>query len=266
MDQSCSVRSGRSSFIERLGLVSAVLDYARSFVTFFAKPHQGQNIARIQIDAIATVEGWGKDGGSETFYLIAPCRSEKMYLPNNEPLFQMPNYEFSGIFTQEQCSILRTHWTSASESLDVHASTDRFERVAIDLNELMAERFENDTAVVDATLANRRLVARTQIRDEATGTVATLEYPVKTMNVTRDPDHFQVDTGPLIVPRFDLGGSEPIARFDVAHIVYWTVDYAEFVLRRPHTVGERDGIEVQVTDYSEIRIESAVNEIWGEIL
>jgi hypothetical protein len=30
-------------------------------------------------------------------------------------------------------------------------------------------------------------------------------------------------------------------------------------------VGEKDGRPVQVTDYSEIRIESAENEIWGEI-
>ncbi|MCC6705875.1 MAG: hypothetical protein IT334_13435, partial [Thermomicrobiales bacterium] len=76
---------------------------------------------------------------------------------------------------------------------------------------------------------------------------------------------FQVDTGPLIVPRFELTDAEPIARFDVAHVVYFTNDYAEFVLRRPHVVGERDGAPVQVTDYSEIRIETVENEIWGEI-
>jgi hypothetical protein len=244
--------------------VSGVLDYARSFVTFFTNPSQGGNIARIQVDAIATVEGWGADGGPETFYLIAPCRSEKMYVPD-APLFQMPNYEFSGIFTADKCSILRTHWTSDRESLDVYTSTDRFHHVNIDLTPMMAERFENDTAAVDATLANRRLVARTILRDEATGTIATLEYPIKTMNVRQNPDNYQVDTGPLIIPRFDLLDQEPIIRFDVAHVVYWTSDYAEFVLRRPHTVGEKDGVAVQVTDYSEIRIEAAENEIWGEI-
>jgi len=194
--------------------VSGVLNYPRSFVTFFTRAHQGGNIARIQIDAVATVEGWGADGGSETFYLIAPCRSERMYVPD-EPLFHMPNYEFCGIFTSDQCSILRTHWTSDRESLDVHESTERFDNVNIDLVQLVAERFENDTAIVDATLANRPLVARTTLRDEATGTVAHLEYPVKTMNVGRDPDRFQVDTGPLIVPRFDMGDAPAITRFDV---------------------------------------------------
>jgi hypothetical protein len=129
----------------------------------------------------------------------------------------------------------------------------------------MAERFENDTAIVDATLANRILVARTTLRDEASGTVAHLEYPIKTMNVGHEPDRFQVDTGPIIVPRFDHADLEPILRFDIGHIVYWTLDYAEFVLRRPHVVGERDGAPVEVTDYSEIRIETAENEIWGEI-
>ena len=243
--------------------MNGVLDYARSFVTFFTKPHQGGHIARIQIDSLATVDRWGSGGGAETFYLIAPCRSERMYVPG-QPLFQMPNYEFSGIFTRSHCSILRTHWTSDRESLDVNPNAERFDHVNFDLRELPAEGLSDDSAIMAATLANRRLVARTTIRDADTGTTAILEYPIKTMNVTQNPDRFQVDTGPLIVPRFDMESSDPIARFDVAHVVYFTSDYAEFVLRRPHTVGERNGEDVRVTDYTEIRISSAENEIWGE--
>jgi hypothetical protein len=62
-----------------------------------------------------------------------------------------------------------------------------------------------------------------------------------------------------------MSESEPLVRFDIGHVVYFTPDYAEFVLRRPHVVGEKEEAPVQVTDYSEIRIESAENEIWGEI-
>ena len=243
--------------------MNGVLDYARSFVTFFTKPHQGGNIARIQIDAIATVDRWGSDGDAEHFYLIAPCRSEQMYVPG-EPLFHMPNYEFSGVFTRSHCSILRTHWTSDRESLDVNLNAERFDHVNFDFRELNAERLTGDSEIMAATLANRRLVARSTLRDADSGTTAILEYPIKTMNVTRNPDRFQVDTGPLIVPRFDMESSDPIARFDVAHVVYFTSDYAEFVLRRPHAVGERNGEDVRVTDYTEIRITSAENEIWGE--
>ena len=103
------------------------------------------------------------------------------------------------------------------------------------------------------------------VRDEASGISAQLEYPIKTMNVTRNPDHFQVDTGPVIVPIFESDAADPIARFAIAHVVYWTFDQAEFVLRVPHVVGEKDGQPVEVTDYSEIRVIAAKNEIWGDL-
>jgi hypothetical protein len=232
-------------------------------MTFFTKPHQGGNIARIQLDATCTVDGWGDSGEAETFHLIAPCRSERMYADGS--LFQMPNYEFCGIFTESQVSLIRTHWTSDREQPDIHGVTDRFDRVAIDLVEMDAELLASESDIVAATLANRRLVARTTLRDEETGASASLAYPIKTMNVTQNPDRFQVDTGPLIVPLFESDAAEPIARFAIAHVVYWTFDTAEFVLRRPQTVGERDGQPVEVTDYTEIRITSASHEIWGEV-
>lgn len=242
--------------------MSGVLDYSRSFITFFTRPHQGGNIARIQIDAACTVEGWGDSGGSETFYLIAPCRSERMYADG--PLFQMPNYEFCGIFTDTRVSLIRTHWTSDRESEDIQTVTDRFDRVAIDLTTAKAAPLGSESGIVEATLANRRLVARTSLRDEASGISAQLEYPIKTMNVTQNPDHFQVDTGPVIVPLFESDAADPIARFAIAHVVYWTFDKAEFVLRVPHVVSDRDGQPVKVTDYREIRIMAAENQIWGE--
>lgn len=253
--------NARSPSVERRSPVSDVLDYSRSFVTFFTRPDPGGNIARIQIDAKCTVEGWGADGGPETFYLIAPCRSERMYVEGG-PLFQIPNYEFCGVFTADQVSLIRTHWTTDREQSDIQVIANRFDRVAIDLTPLAAAFLPTDPEIVATTLANRPLVAKTTIHDEATGATARLEYPIKTMNVARDPDRFQVDTGPLIVPRFD-GDGPPIGRFDIAHVVYWTRDKAEFVLRRPHQVGERDGAPIEVTDYTAISIVEAENEIWG---
>lgn len=242
--------------------MSGVLDYSRSFVTFFTRPHQGGNIARIQVDATCRVDSWGTEDGPDTFYLIAPCRSERMYADG--PLFHMPNYEFCGIFTESQASLIRTHWTSDRESPDIQPASERFERVAIDLKSLDAQLLETNHDIVEATLLNRRLVARTTLTDPVTGANAVLEYPIKTMNVTREPERFQVDTGPLIVPPFGASDADPIARFAFAHIVYWTFDKAEFVLRKPHVIGQQDGQPVEVTDYTEISIMSAANEIWGE--
>jgi hypothetical protein len=235
--------------------VSGVLDYPRSFVTFFTNARQGGNIARIQLDATCLVEGWGDH--PELFHLIAPCRSEHMY--GDGQLFQMPNYEFCGIFTADRVSLIRTHWTSDRESVDIHAISDRFDRVAIDRTELDAELLPDVEAVVEATLANRVLVARTKLLDKSSGATALLEYSIKTMNVTRDPVRFQVDTGPIIVPLFD-SNAEPIGRFAIAHTVYWQPDRVEFILRRPHEVAPG----VAVTDYTELSFSDATHEIWAE--
>jgi len=40
------------------------------------------------------------------------------------------------------------------------------------------------------------------------------------MNVTRDPDRFQVDTGPILVPIFDSTAADPFERLAIAHTVY----------------------------------------------
>lgn len=241
----------------------SVLDFARSYMTFFTSSHQGNNIARIQADAICRVSGWG-DPYDKEYMLIAPCRSEYMYREGQ--LFQMPNYEFSGIFAEDELVLLRTHWTSDAEAPEYAKATDRFDRVDIARTPMPAERLDSAENIVAATLANRRLVARTIIHDAETGVSAELEYPIKTMNVTTDPGRFQIDTGPVIVPDFSASDDPPILRFDVAHVVYCAPDRAEFILRRPHDVGGDGESPVMVTDYSELRFASADNQIWGEIM
>lgn len=244
------------------GPLVEIIDFSRSFVTFFTRPDQGSNIARIQIDATCRVEGWGLDGGVGEFHLIAPCRSEQMYA--SDRLFLMPNYEFCGIFGRHELVLLRTHWTSEREAPEFARPNERFDRVAIDVATSTFRELEDDEAVVEATLHNERLVARTTLTDAATGARAEIEYPVKTMNVRRNPTSFQVDTGPILVPRWDAGDEPAALRFDVAHVVYWQRDRAEFILRRPMVVGETADGPIRVTDYSDVRFDAAVNRMYAE--
>lgn len=241
----------------------SVIDFTNSYMTFFTTPRQGANIARIQIDAVATVTD-EKTGETESFYLIMPCRSEYMYLDSQ--LFQVPNYEFCGVFTEDQVMIVRTGWTSDRDNREVAIAGVRFEKVELSITHYTSPTtLGDDQAVVDATLANRPLVARTTIRDEASGRTAVLDYPVKTMNVTTSPARFQVDTGPVLVPDFGSEAQHAIERHDIAHVVYHQRNQAEFVLRRPHQVGERDGQPVSVTDYTEIVTFAADNEIFAGV-
>lgn len=238
-----------------------VLDFSRSFVTFFTRPEQGGNIARIQVDATCTISTPGK--GSEVFYLIAPCRGERMYQAGQ--LFQMPNYEFCGIFTEREVVILRTHWTSEREQPEYARVSDRFDRVEIRPRTMPAAQIGDRGDIVTATLRNRRLVVRTTLEDAESGSSAILEYPVKTMNVTPHHAQWQIDTGPLIVPRFDSVAERAIESFDMAHVVSCNFEKAEFILRLPQIVGEQGREPVRVTDYSQLLFADAAHRFYAEV-
>jgi hypothetical protein len=236
------------------------VDFANSYMTFFG--HDQGNIARIQLDAACTMVD-ERAGTSRTYYLIAPCRAERMYLDGN--LFQMPNYEFCGIFSHEECLLLRTHWASERDNREYARNTERFAEVRLDVRNFSRTRRLADPAeVVRATLDNLPLVARTELRDEGRGRRAVLEYPVKTMNVLRAQPRFQVDTSPLLLPEFASDAPREIERFAVAYVVYHRLDQAEFIVRTAVAVGgvtEGGPPAAFVTDYSAVRVLPARNEI-----
>ena len=232
------------------------VDFPSSYLTFSAGDEH--NIARIQLDAICTVVD--ATGAETAYHLIAPCRSERMYQAPGEPLFQLPNYEFCGIWTDDEYRIIRTGWTTDLDGPESGTNDGRFAWTRLDVRTRDNPRvLKTDTEIVEATLANLPLVAVTELRDEASGTRAVLEYPIKTMNVAKQPDRFQVDTGPLILPDAASTAERRVDRLAMAHVVYWQRDVAEFVLRQPIPVHVDS--QKSVTDYSEIRVMPAVNHI-----
>ena len=235
-----------------------VTDFTNSYMTFFA--HGEGNIARIQLDAACTLVDEA-DGTETTYYLIAPCRSERMYLDRG--LFSMPNYEFCGIWSNEEHLIIRTHWASENDNREHGRNRERFAEVSLDIRAFEeAQALCSASQIVEATLRNLPLVARTELRDEGGELRATLEYPVKTMNVLREPPRFQVDTGPLILPDITSVATAPIARFDVAHVAYNAFDKTEFVLRRPVSIAPDGDSSCSTTDHSVVRVVPARNNIF----
>src|SRR5947208_10580151 len=122
-------------------------------------PSDEGNIARIVLDAACTMVDDGH-AASETYYLVAPCRSERMYV--DTPLFLMPNYEFAGIWGQDEFVLIRTHWTSARDNREHGFNRVRWADVHLDVRTLPATRLADTAQIVEATLANRPLVARTE--------------------------------------------------------------------------------------------------------
>ena len=110
---------------------------------------------------------------------------------------------------------------------------------------------ETNAQIVDETLENKSLDGRTEIRDDASGTRAVLEYTIKTINVLRKPMRYQVETVPIIVPIFGSTAGMQVERFDIAHVVYNRPYKSEFILRRPKRRSRAGGkLLYSVTDYS----------------
>jgi len=227
------------------------IDFANSYMTWF--PHEPSgNIARIQLDAACTLMD-ETTGARAQFYLIAPCRAERMYL--DTPLFQLPNYEFCGIWSADEFLIIRTAWVSERDNRQYGLGRERWRDIRLDIRTFAHSAvLTDDAAIVKATLENRALTARTELVDAASGRRALLEYPVKTMNVMAEPPRFQVDTGPLILPNFEVAVTHPIESFEMAHVVYNGMDKAEFILRKPTP-------DSTATDYSTVQIVPARNEL-----
>jgi hypothetical protein len=227
--------------------VSAVtaIDFSRSFVTFFGR--NDGNIARIQIDAACTLID-ERTGARRAYYLIAPCRAEEVYVDSS--LLVIPNYEFAGIFTEDECLLIRTHWRSDRDNREYGRTTERFDHVEIALRtNADAHPLADSAAILAATLANAPLVGQTEVRDEERGMRAVLEYPIKTMNVLRATAQYQVDTGPVLLPDFASTTPREIEQFDLAYILFHQFDQAEFILRKPVSIVPEEPRAV-VTDYS----------------
>lgn len=219
------------------------------------------NSARIQLDASCE---WidEKRGERDTFYLITPCKSETMYKAGK--LFQEPNYDFCGVWSEREYLIMRTHAAHERDNREVGLNRDRFAEVKLDIRHFATtEPLASEKAIVEATLRGDLITAVTEIRDEKRGVRAVMEYPIKTMNVDPKAMRFQVDTGPVAWPDFEADADQTVARFHRAFTVYNTFDKAEFVIEKPTPIGGGEGAPHYTAHYSDIREVAAQNRLYG---
>jgi hypothetical protein len=221
------------------------------------------NGARIKIDAMIDVID-EQSGAQERFYLVAPCRGEWMYVEDNIFIFTPEGYntEYRAIFSRTETRIVSRDLAHTAQPMRASLLSDSFNDCRIEVQTYPETRLlETNAEVIQATLANIPLVARTEIADPQRKQRFVLEYPVNTMNIHPPRQLFQVDAGPLIVPDFASTAEKMIERLELAHVVYHQWTKAEFILRRP-TPLKRDGQEVyRVMEYSEARAYPAKNQI-----
>lgn len=232
------------------------IDYSRSFVTFQVP---GNN-ARIQVEARCVLTA--PDGSSQQFLMFASCKSEDTYA--EDELFRVPNYDFSGIFGEHDYCIARIHACTDDEQPDVGTIAGRFSGLVRHLCEFPKVTPLTDKAsIIRATLDHKVIIGRTELTD-GEGTVAVIEYPIKTMNVNPELQMFQTDTGP--VPLYSFGSEAPdaMSRFEWAYVAFNDFTGAEFVIQRPTPIMCEGRVIATTTHYSEIRqSDQAVNTLYA---
>jgi hypothetical protein len=243
------------------------IDFSHSFLTFRIdtlkkppatvshKPPFTLNNARIPIDCRCEITDKQTDESHE-YVLGVSCKTERVGVERD--IWTEPNADFVPVFSREQFLNIKTFDHVGKQvmlfppSLGVQPErqigrvADAFDSVRIDLVTREAEVLETAERIIEATLANHTLVARTEIQGDRY--VAVLDYPVKTMNANEREKIYQTDTGPLLLP--DTGASrEPedlIAGFELAFAAFNSPDWIEFLVRVPTPVTE----EISVYHYS----------------
>ena len=265
------------------------LDYGCSYLWPYDRPRDS---VRVLIESRILLAG-GPHGTGIPYYLGASCKGEdtygvrKQYGPMGfragaRTLFLDPNYDFTWIVGSGSAVIFRRALPDASNPAgapgryrEVRADTSRTWgplrlqlAPATGAYEIPVSDF---AAVAAATDAGHGIVAQSEIADAGTGTRAVIEYPVKTMNVSRaghpaagDGSVWQTDTGPIGVPDLSRRHDPPVACFSLGFIAVASrqPDAADFVLERPTALAPPHA-DVSVLHFSAPFSRPATNRLFG---
>lgn len=241
------------------------IDFSRSFLMFRIdtlkkppettthKPPFTLNNARIQIDCHCEITD-KRTGDTQAFVLGASCKTERVGVDRD--IWTEPNADFVPILSMERFLTLKTY-DRAGQTMQFYPPVkgtqsdrqtggvaDAFDSIRIDLWPCQGEVLETSEQIVEATLANEPLVARTVIEEGRY--VATLDYPVKTMNANERDNIYQTDTGPILLPDFSREPEDLVAGLDLAFSAFNSPDWIELIVRVPTPIAE----EISVQHYS----------------
>jgi hypothetical protein len=214
-------------------------DYSKSFVTFVT-PGRTNN-ARLQVESVGTLHDADSDT-SRTYCFFASCKSESVFVEKG--LFQEDNYDFCGIFSDEEYALFRTHPTHTEGFREEGLWKDRFDDVTFDLAQVEAEVLTSNRDIVQASLDGVPLAGTVSISNGRLS--VDLQFPIKTMNANDIDNVYQIDTGPIPLPDLETNFDLHVERFSPAYVAYNAHDSADFVIQQPLAVSDT----VRVTHYA----------------
>lgn len=235
----------------------AIIDFARSFLTFRIdtlkkppttashEPPYTLNNARIQIECRCLVND-KRTRQTHSFVMGASCKTERVGVDRD--IWTEPNADFVPIFSDDGFMHIKTY---AAAGVDVELypvgsgrqsdrqtgrSVEAFDDVRIDVVERPGVELQTAAEIVDATLANEPLVARTTIESQHRSAV--IEYPIKTINANERDMIYQTDTGPILFPDLECPAESLLTRLEPAFAAFNTAAWIELLVRVPTSVGD----------------------------
>jgi len=208
------------------------IDFGRSHLTF--RTTRVNHTPRLVLDGACTM-------GGKRYFLTCACIGEAMYL--REGLIHEPVMEFNLIASPRDQFVMIKRMADAEDDVrSVHKFGDVMpthdgkgaKMIELDVHLRPAEKAEPITTYAQfraALLEAKTINGRTTFTDED-GSETVMDYPCKTVNVRHDAEDWQVDAGPVLMPAGPQKGEFPVARLDMAYIVYNRFDYSETVIRQ----------------------------------
>jgi hypothetical protein len=215
--------------VAETALLDPCLDYGRSFINTKAT----FNSPRFVVESRCRV--MDKSAGKTVEYLqCALCKSEHTFAERD--LFQKDNYDFLPVFSEQEGIIFRRKVRVGEPYRDVRPIDQWWDGTEPRLRTFRGRVLKSPEEIFAAMQDGKLIVGQTEIRNEETGQVAVIEYPVKTINFQRDSKAWQVDTGPVVLPDLTVPPEQWSHTFKLAHIAFRTPDWADFIFDQPTPV------------------------------
>jgi hypothetical protein len=228
------------------------IDFGRSFFTFRIdlqkkpqqtashKPPYDLNSSRIQVDCRCEIHDRQTETTQE-FILGASCKTERVGVERD--IWLVPNADFRPIYSASQFLIIKSYDHIGREKEVFFYPRERghqpdrqsgsvveaYDSFRIDLRYCDGELLTTPQKIVNATLANAPLVARTEF--EQGRYTALIEYPITTMNANERDWIYQTDTGPVLFPDLTRTPEELICGFQLAFSAFNSPNWIEFIVR-----------------------------------
>jgi hypothetical protein len=203
-----------------------------------------------------------RDGTTEEYYQCGACKSEDTFARKN--LFYRDNFDFTPIFGTHSTVIFRRKaWLNTNYRTIYPADAPWGGTIDHLCFAAQARLLKTNAAILRATIDALPLVAQTEIWNQKAGLRVVLEYPVKTMNINKEKQIYQVDTGPVVFPDVARRRKNLAEAINLAFVAFNVPQFADFVIEAPTAIREQGRKVATIRHYSKIISLPAANRLYS---